>query len=140
MGERGPAPKRDAQRRRKNKPAVPTQKVVAEGKVEIPAPSEEWDPIAKDWYASLRTSGQSRYFEPSDWQAARYVAEAMTKNLNAKQFSAVLFAAVWSALGELLTTEGARRRVRMEVERVASADPDEDAAVAALDDYRKRLA
>jgi len=51
----------------------------------------------------------------------------------------VLIQAWSSGAAELLTTEGATRRARLELERAAGADEDETAAVAALDQYRRRL-
>lgn len=107
--------------------------------VEVPAADEGWHPVARAWFESLARSGQSGFYEPSDWAQAVYVAEAMSRNLWAQRFSAQLFAAVMSATSELLTTEGARRRLRIELERAPQADVDDEAAVAALDDYRVRL-
>lgn len=134
-GKGGPVPKRDAERRRRNK--VDIDKVEITGEVEAPDVDPDWHPIAKDWYVSLGKSGQSRYFEPSDWSAARYVAEVMTRNLGGFKFSAQLFAAVWSAMADLLTTEGARRRVRMEVDRKPSEGGSAgDGKVTHLDDFR----
>jgi hypothetical protein len=141
MGRSGPVPKRSSERRRRNKPegGEITSVSVRAGTVEQPPVSEEWHPIAKDWYGSLAQSGQARFYEPSDWQTARYVAEVMSRNLEASRFSAQLFAAVSSAMTELLTTEGARRRARIELERNGAVDVDEDAAVIALDEYQRRL-
>lgn len=133
MGARGPVPKRSDQRRRRNKDGVIT-KGVSTGVVEWPEPSDLWHPVAVAWYQSLEESGQSDYYEPSDVWTARYVAEAMSRNLQHGRFSAQLFAAVMSAMTELLTTEGARRRARMELQR----DPAEveDPRVAVLANYR----
>ncbi|MDH2424746.1 hypothetical protein [Sphaerisporangium sp. TRM90804] len=105
--------------------------------MERPEPDELWHPIAQDWYVSLAVSGQAKFYQPSDWQVARYVAEAMTRNLNASRFSAQMFAAVMGAMTELLTTEGARRRARLELER--RRPDDEEAGVTVLDDYRAAL-
>lgn len=135
MGTRGPVPKRTAERRRRNA-GQEVDTVARPEPVPVPELDPEWHPIARDWYASLETSGQSSFFEPSDWQAARFVAEVMTKNLEAGKFSSVLFASVWSAMGDLLTTEADRRRVRIEIER---AEPEKPASVSALADYRKRV-
>ena len=141
MGRSGPVPKRSSERRRRNKPegGEITSVSVRAGTVEQPPVSEEWHPIAKDWYGSLAQSGQARFYGPSGWQTARYVAEVMSRNLEASRFSAQLFAAVSSAMTELLTTEGARRRARIELERNGAVDVDEDAAVIALDEYQRRL-
>lgn len=127
----GPVPKRTAERRRTNSPSSDTVRM--EGTVEVPDPDPTWHPIALRWYEALRDSGQAKHYEPSDWAAAHFVAEGMTRNLKSGKFSAQLFASVWSAMTDLLTTEGARRRARMEVERNASAPL---APVDDLDAYR----
>lgn len=139
MAKSGPVPKRSAERRRRNKEAGPIDSVEMPAlEVEQPPADENWHPIALDWYRSLAESGQSRFYEPSDWQTARYVADAMSRNLDTTRFSAQLFAAIMSAMTELLTTEGARRRARMEIERGAGQE-EKPAGVTALDDYRDAL-
>ncbi|WP_424888085.1 hypothetical protein [Streptomyces sp. XH2] len=140
MGTRGPVPKRSAERRRRNKDGTESVRASsAPGAVEWPEPEAGWHAIARDWYVSLGASGQSQFYEPSDVATARYVAEAMSRNLAAgARFSAQLFAAVSSAMTELLTTEGARRRVRVELER-APAEEETPAGVTAIADYRAAL-
>ncbi len=113
---RGPVPKRTDERRRRNKDPGQS-KAQAAGAVRPPATPRGRHPVARRWYASLKDSGQSQFYEPSDWAAAEYVAEVMTKNLTEAGFSAAGFAAVWSAMDSLLTTEASRRRVRLEIER-----------------------
>ena len=135
----GPLPKRTSERRRRNKPPIAVESV-AGGAVIVPPPvPPNLHPIAERWFESLRTSGQSQFYEPSDWAAAEYVATVMTKNLLSPQLSAVMFAAVWSAMTDLLTTEGARRKARIEVER-EQATAEVPASVKAIADYRTRLA
>lgn len=137
MGSRGPVPKRTEERRRRNKPEQPVTTGSGATEVTVPAPNPDWHPIALGWYRSLISSGQSRWYEPSDWWTAVYLAEAMSANLtDGGRMSAQMFASVMSGMTELLTTEGARRRARIELQR---AVPAVDAGVAALDDYRKRL-
>lgn len=139
MGKRGPVPKRSSERRRRNKDSVAeTITVDAAKPVRIPKPNARWHPIAKRWFLSLAGSGQAVFYEPSDWALAEYIAEAMSRNLREqKRFSAVLFAAVMSGMTELLTSEGARRRVRLEVERGDA--PVAPASVTAIADYRRDL-
>lgn len=134
MGTRGPVPKRTAQRRRTNAPADGATVTTAPGADNVPEPDEDpsWHPIALEWYRSLALSGQSRFYEPSDWQVARYVAQAMSVNLSAGRFSAQLFAAVLSAMTNLLATEGDRRRLRLELERGEATNPDGDRAAATV--------
>jgi hypothetical protein len=90
--------------------------------------------VARRWYKALRLSGQSEYFEPSDWAAALYVVEAITRNLEATRFSSQLFAVVWQAMDSLLTTEAARRRARIEVERGLEDHETADATAKALEE------
>lgn len=137
----GPIPKRSSERRRRNKPegAEVTTVPVATPSAQCPPADEAWHQIARDWYDSLAKSGQAVFYEPSDWATARYVAEAMSRGLSSSRFSAQLFAAVSSAMTELLTTEGARRRARLEIERGKPGEKEKPAGVTALDDYRSAL-
>jgi len=82
-------------------------------------------------------SEQAHYFEPSDWAAARMLAMEMGRMLNAGKPSGQLLAAVWAAMGDLLTTEGQRRRLRFEIDR--GTPEDNRASNAAVIDLAKRL-
>lgn len=137
MGARGPIPKRSDQRLghvTKAEKAAVTQVTVV-GSVEVPPADESWHQIAKDWYRSLAESGQAQHYEPSDWQAARLLAHELTRALRQK-VSATLFSALWTAMGDLLTTEGERRRVKMEINRKPPKPEGDAAKVTRLDDYR----
>lgn len=140
MGTRGPIPKRSTQRRRRNADSVPDITPARATPIKAPPLGFPAHDLAADWYASLATSGQAQFFEPSDWQAARVLAYDLTRHLNSGRVSAQMVSALWSAMGDLLTTEAARRRVRLEIDRGAS-DADDQAAgvVAVLDDYRRAL-
>ena len=133
----GPIPKRDAERRRRNKPAQKTDSIQVLGKVEVPPCPDDLHSLAQDWYKSLADSGQSKFYEPSDWQDARVLATILSKALAFGRGSAQQFA-IWQAgATQLLTTEGARRRMRMEIERKTS--PAGLAPVSVMDDYRDAL-
>jgi len=132
----GPVPKRSSERRRRNK-SGDVESVDFGGVVEQPPAHESWHRIAREWYESLAESGQAQFYEPSDWRTAQYVAEAMSRNLESGRFSGQLFAAVMSAMTDLLTTEGSRRRARLEIER---GEVVEEQPVTAISEYRKRLA
>lgn len=122
MGSRGPIPKRSEERRRRNKDDGPGLLQAPSGRPvdlpPLPDPDPLWHPIAADWYLSLRESGQAAFYELSDWAVARYVAELMSRALSSdRPPNGQYVAALNSAMSSLLTTEGDRRRARMELER-----------------------
>jgi hypothetical protein len=134
----GPIPKRSDERRRRN---VPDGGITAATSrpTTAPPPSEDWHPMARDWYLSLGQSGQAVFYQASDWQVARVWAEILSRQLQTDKVSAVMIQAWASSAAELLTTEGSRRRGRLELERSGQVDEDEDASVTALDAYRAQL-
>ena len=159
MGERGPVPKRSSQRRRRNKDSEPEQvETVPSGVAEQPPADEDWHPVARAWYEALARSGQSAFYEASDWATAVLVAENMSRELkpqvvgmktdeNGAQtepafaivpMKGAALAAYLKAMTALLVTEGDRRRAGVELQR-AGAKPAAD-EVPNLDDYRRRLA
>ena len=138
MGTRGPIPNRSDQRVRRNKPETPIDKVVSIGNVSIP-PLDLTNPhpLVRDLYESLHSSGQSKYYEPSDWQYARIACHFADQLLKSSRPSAQLLVTVNQMLSSLLVSEGDRRRVRLEVERNQST---EDAQVLQVADlFRQRL-
>ncbi|MDP5310388.1 phage terminase small subunit [Streptomyces poriferorum] len=140
MGTRGPIPERSEARRRRNKPDGPDLVQAASGppidSPDLPEPDALWHPIAADWYLSLRESGQSAFYEPSDWAMARYAAHVMSQVLLSERGpNGQLVAALNSVMSSLLTTEGDRRRARMELDRKKPAGP-KLASVSPLDSYR----
>ena len=140
MGTRGPIPKRSEERRRVNKddgPAlIQAPAGSPEGTPDLPDPDPLWHPIAADWYLSLRESGQSAFYEPSDWAMARYAAHVMSQVLLSERGpNGQLVAALNSVMSSLLTTEGDRRRARMELGRKKPDSP-RLASVSPLDSYR----
>lgn len=140
MGVRGPVPKRSTQRRRVNKPDVPVEIATGARVVEVPGASELWHPIARQMFDALAGSGQSRWYEPSDWAKATLAAELTSRALGQPRPPAQLFAVIDSMWSSLLATEGDRRRLRIELERGPAVDEDDEAAVTAIDEYRRRLA
>lgn len=137
----GPVPKSSEQRRRRRSAnELPGPDVAPAGaEVVWPEADPEWHPIASRWYESLANSGQSVLYQESDVATAVYVAEAMSRNLTDGKFSAMLFQSVNSAATELMTTEGSRRRLRLELARGPQVDEDEVAADATVTSLRSRL-
>lgn len=154
MGERGPIPKRSEERRRQNKPEKPIDTVPTTGRVRAPAADKEWHPIAKRLYASLKKSGQSKFFEPSDWATAHLICESLSRDLRPQvvgiaektgeaveatiPLKGASLAAYLKAFAALGMTEGDRRRMGIEVKR-NTQKPGTPANVTAMDDYRAAL-
>lgn len=70
-----------------------------------------------DFWDSICESAQTRYYEPSDYQFARFTLHFADQLVKKNQPSAQMLMAVNAALSDLLVSEGQRRRVRMEIER-----------------------
>lgn len=162
MGQRGPVPKRSSQRRRQNKESEPEKVEAPAVEVERPAADEDWHPVARAWFESLAVSGQSVFYEPSDWATAVLVAESISRELkpqvvgmmtdeNGAQLEPAFavvpmkgaaLSAYLKAMTSLLVTEGDRRRAGVELERASAGGSvaGDDAGVTELDEYRRRLA
>jgi hypothetical protein len=110
--------------------------------VEQPPPDEGWHPLGLSWYQSLAASGQSLFFEPADWEAAKVAAGMITKLFTTERVNAQLFSATWAAMNDLLSTEGSRRRLKLELERTGGDKKAAQAAssVATIAQYRKDIA
>jgi len=119
VGTRGPVPKRSDERVRRNTTEYgEIDKVEAIGPVEVPELGlDDPHPMIVDFYESLKDSAQSKFYEPSDWQMARFALHFADILVKSARPSSQLLAAVNSMLTDLLVSEGSRRRVRMEIER-----------------------
>jgi hypothetical protein len=98
----------------------------------------QWHPLARDWYRSLAASAQARFYQPSDWQTARVLAEALTRALRGAKINAALFARWQTGATELLTTEGSRRRMQMEIADPAAESPQSDVDDEVAEQRRRR--
>lgn len=143
MGERGPAPNRSDQVRRRNagEDGIPVTSVPRLlDRVTAPPLGFVTHDVAMDMYASLAQSAQALYYEPSDWAYARMLTMETGRMLNAGKPSGQLLSAITSAWSDLLTTEGQRRRLRFEIDRApAEEDDTDDAAILSLADRLKSV-
>ena len=140
MGTRGPIGKRSDQRHGHRSAAERSRTTTAPsgGRPRIPRADADWHPIARAMYNSLRWSGQSEFFEQSDWATATLAADTTSRLLKADKLSAMMLSAVDAMWARLLVTEADRRRLRVELEKPV-ADHDAAAAVTDLDRIRQRL-
>ncbi|OBJ60247.1 hypothetical protein [Mycobacterium asiaticum] len=139
---RGPAPKRESQRRRANKPEShgEAQPVVAGTASEQPAElGFAAHPLIVDMWNALGGSVEAKFFSAADWQRARlelWFANKLVRQR--KAISAPAWAAVQAGLSELLVSPADKRRAGIELKK-AAADPDEEAAVVQLAQYQAAL-
>lgn len=145
----GPVPNRESDlarpRERKGKDIVPVTKGELRP-VRIPAADKDWHPIAKMLWESLKKSGQSDFYQQSDWAFAYSLCEDLSLykkpsvDRNGEEYfkrSGQMLQTIYSAMERLLITEGDRRRVRIELHE---PDADEDiASVTAIGDARAAL-
>ena len=160
MGVRGPAPKRADERMGHrsagDKPSNtnPITTAPAATKVRVPRADSSWHKVARMWFSSLAKSGQSRFYEPSDWATAYLIAESISRDLSQQvigftekegaifgtiPLKGASLSAYLKAMSSLLVTEGDRRRSRVELERGAAVDADEEASVTMLADFQSKL-
>ena len=145
----GPVPKKDAERRRRNKgpesegalSSIPAEVVNIDellgGEVDIPEPDEDWHPIALRVYEAQKRSGQVIWMEPSDWAMLYLMCESISRDLKpqvigiteegeVKKATIPLKGASISgylkAFEMLMMAEGGRRRLRVELERQKRID------------------
>lgn len=136
---RGPVPKRESQRRRRNATEPVDTAPAGTSTTKYPPPDDLWHPAAQRWYHSLAESGQSHWYQPSDWWQAWALADVLSKALFSPRVNASAIETWLKGAAELLTTEGARRRARIELERGPASEGEEVAAgVSDIDEYRRR--
>lgn len=142
----GPIPKRSEHRRRRNKEGGEVEKLnVKNPFVDMPDADESWHPMIIDWYNSLKESAQARMYEPSDHQHARLVAYLFSTALREKEqedrkLPAMLLQTLFAEMSKLMTTEGERRRLRLEIERGNDGvDPDHAEVTSILAQYQEKF-
>jgi hypothetical protein len=133
---KGPIPKRSEERVRRNKTGedgLELEVITLPGKVEVPELNlgHVAHPLVVSLWESLPESGQTKWWEPSDWQYARIVMYAIDE-LVQTGMTAMKLAAVDAMMSKLLLTEADRRRVKIEIKRTEA-----DASVVNAEKYFK---
>lgn len=123
---RGPVPNhssdlsRNRDANRGDRPEITKGKAREVG--EIPVADPTWHPIAVRLWDALRTSGQSDFYQDSDWAMAYSLCEDLSYYKKAGKRSGQLLAVIYGTFERLLVTEGDRRRVRLELEGESTED------------------
>lgn len=132
----GPAPKRAAERTRTPDPKSGVARHGELRAVKIPPADRDWHKRAKEFYNSLKTSGQADYFQDSDWAYARVLCDYLT--LWYERPRAMDGANIEAMMSKLGATEGARRQIlRIELDLPEEETP--DAQLYAIGGYEKLL-
>jgi hypothetical protein len=107
------------------------------GDIPIPNADPEWMPLARSWFNSLKLSGQSDFYEASDWATA--VAAAKAYDIFLRTYNASILASFVRLSERLGATITDRKRSRIELDDPEPADADEDAADEAVQGWQSRL-
>jgi len=136
----GPIPNREDDLARPRERKGSDQQAVKRGElrpVVVPHADKEWHPIATKLYNSLKSSGQADFMQNSDWAFAYSLCEDLSVYKKSGKRSGQMLQTIYSAMSNLLVTEGDRRRVRVELH-----EPEEEgtpASVTAINAYKADL-
>jgi hypothetical protein len=109
----------------------------ANGSIAIPEPDPKWKPTARSWFNSLKLSGQSDFYEASDWATA--VAAAQAYDVFLRTYNASIFAQFVRLSERLGCTISDRKRSRIELGEPEPTDEDEDEADDVVEGWQRRL-
>jgi hypothetical protein len=137
---RGPVPKREDQRRRDNKPESHGAASVdtAEAGERPDALGFDADPMIVSLWDALADSAESKYYSAADWQRVRLELLYGNRLLSGGRIGSQAWGVFQAGLNELLISPADKRRAGIEL-KPPSVDPDEEAAVAQISDYRNAL-
>lgn len=136
----GPPPKRSEERIRNNVQEWPVEKVQVTGVVEVPDLGiPDPHPLVEEFWEALKTSGQSKYYEPSDWVYAKLVLTLINSSLIRDRIGAAHLQQFNSMFSNLLVSEGDRRRVRLEIERRPFGAVETDTVVKASERFKAKF-
>jgi hypothetical protein len=117
-GPRGPVPKLAANRRRRNASSGPELLTVPTVVPSTPAEADPgWHPVIIAWYNGMREGPEAEFLTPAGWAFCAYLAVRESRNLELARPSAQTSALFVASQADLLTTEGSRRRLRVELDR-----------------------
>jgi hypothetical protein len=107
------------------------------GRIAIPEADPHWKPTARSWFNSLKLSGQSDFYEASDWATA--VAAAQAYDVFLRTYNASIFAQFVRLTERLGCTISDRKRSRIELGEPDPTDEDEDEADEVVEGWHGRL-
>ncbi len=135
-----PAPKAASKRRNRGTPksygaAEPVVDGQGDGQPDLGFEAHD---LVTDMWSALANSVESKYFSAADWQRARWELWFANDTIRGGEVTASRWAQVQQGLSALLVSPADKRRAGIELKK-AAVDPDAEAAVAQLDEYRTLL-
>jgi hypothetical protein len=101
------------------------------------APAEHWSDMVQELYLSAAESGQSDFYQKSDWMLWFSLCDDLDYYKKMGKRSGQMLQTIYAAMTDLLVTEGARRKARVILSEPESEQ--NDAAVLQLADYKSAL-
>lgn len=85
-------------------------------------PDPDWHPIARKVWDGALSSGQYRWYQNSDLAILYSICEDLSIYKDGVRRSGQMLQVIMSTLGDLMVTEGDRRRVRLELQEPKSPE------------------
>lgn len=127
MGTRGPVPKTNEARQRRNKESklqeVPA--ILPADNIQ-PEPDPEWTHTAVMIWQSMGRSAQTVFYQASDWAVAYFLCGAVSAFEKSGRRNGQMISAILSGCGSLMLTEADRRRVGIQLTEPKSDTQSDD--------------
>ena len=131
MGTRGPVPKRNEARQRRNKDGLLQEvSIIAPSVCAQPAPAVGWSDTAYMIWEAMAQSGQAMFYQPSDWAVGFLVCNTVTAFEDSGCSNGQMMSSILSGCSSLLLTEADRRRVGIQLVSNSENTGDKDKEVA----------
>lgn len=116
MGRRGPVPKTNEQRQRRNKESRLQEIVaIAPSPAAQPERNPDWSYTANMMWDAMAVSAQARFYQPTDWAVGYFLCNTVTAFEQAGSSNGQMVASILSGCSSLMFTEGERRRVGVQL-------------------------
>lgn len=110
-------------------PHAPKQ--AKKGEPDLPG---QWHPTAyRIWESAKRSPYHKQYFQDTDWAVLFHCMEELTAYKRKGSSNGQILQSINNQLAELMLTEGARRRLGVEIDTAEEEDPGKRASVSIID-------
>ncbi|MGV2822542.1 hypothetical protein ABZX73_16880 [Brevibacterium casei] len=106
--------------------------------VKWPRAKKTWSYSVKEFYNSVKNSGQVYWYQQSDIARLRFLCDEIERYKSSGKQSAMMYTALISEMSNLMVSEMDRRKANIELQH-PETNEEETAQVAHIDAYRKEL-